>query len=268
MLWNAKNGTIPVENTVMDYIQFGSGARFLIMLPGLGDGLRTVKGAALPFAAMYRMFCKDFTVLSFSRRQQIPEGQTTLDMARDVKHCMDVLGVAKADVFGVSMGGMIAQHLASEYPERVGKLILAVTCARPNAILVESVSKWLELADRGDHTALMDDNLRKIYSDEYYRKNKYLVPVMGALTKPKSYDRFRKQAQACLSHASYDRLPQIQAPTLVIGGEQDKTLGGDASREIAARIPGARLRMYERWGHGVYEEEPEFNSLVLEFLKE
>jgi len=52
-----------------------------------------------------------------------------------------------------------------------------------------------------------------------------------------------------------------------VGGEKDLALGGDASREIAAQIPGAQLRMYDRWGHGLYEEEKEFNGLVMDFLK-
>ena len=53
---------------------------------------------------------------------------------------------------------------------------------------------------------------------------------------------------------------------MVIGGGQDKALGGEASREIAARISGAQLLMYEQWGHGVYEEEKGFNQVVLGFL--
>lgn len=264
---NIKNGTIPFPGTNMAYIRFGNGPRNLIMLPGLGDGLRTTKGTALPMALMYQAFARDFTVYAFSRLDHLPEGYTTRDMARDQKMAMDALGIEKADIFGVSMGGMIAQHLAADYPEMVGKLILTVTSARPNPILVESVQEWVDLARQGDHTALMDSNLKRIYSDDYYRKNKSLIPVIGRLTKPKSYDRFLAQAEACLNHNAYDALPSISAPTLVIGGAQDKALGGDPSREIAARIPGAQLRMYEKWGHGVYEEEKGFNAFILDFLK-
>jgi len=264
---NAKNSVLTIKNTKMEYIRFGSGERILIMLPGLGDGLRTMKGTALPMALMYRGFAKDFTVYAFSRLTDLPEGCTTRDMARDQANAMDLLGIEKADIFGVSMGGMIAQHLAADYPERVNKLILTVTCARPNSILTESVEEWLDCARGDDHTALMDSNVRRIYSDEYYRKNKWLIPIMGMLTKPKSYHRFFIQANACLTHDAYDKLPAIQSPTLVIGGERDKALGGDASREIAARIPNARLQMYEQWGHGVYEEEKRFNQTILSFLK-
>ena len=118
MLYNAKSGTLTLGNTTMDYIRFGTGPRTLIILPGLGDGLQTVKGTALPMALMYRMFSKEFTVYAFSRKNNLPEGCTTRDMARDQAEAMSVLGIETADIFSVSMGGMIAQHLAIDYPER------------------------------------------------------------------------------------------------------------------------------------------------------
>ena len=267
MLYNAKNGTLKISGTEMDYIRFGIGERILVMLPGLGDGLRSMKGTALPMALMYRMFAKDFTVYAFSRKNVLPEGYTTRDMARDQAEAMERLGIECADIFGVSMGGMIAQHLAIDYPEKVDKLILTVTSARPNPILTESIEEWVSCAKRDDHTALMDSNVRRIYSEGYYRKNKWMVPIMGKLTKPKSYERFFVQADACLTHNAYESLHQIQAPTLVIGGEKDLSLGGDTSREIAAKIPGTELRMYEQRGHGLYEEAKDFNQVILNFLK-
>ena len=263
-----KNGTVRIGEANMDYVCFGRGKGTLIMLPGLGDGLTTVKGTALPMALLYRIFAKDFTVYLFSRRNDLPSGYTTRDMARDQAEAMEKLGIEKADVVGVSTGGMIAQYLAIDHPEKVNKLVLAVTSARPNPILQESVGEWIRHAKDGDHAAFMDSNLRRIYSEDYYRNNKWMVPITGKLTKPKSYGRFFIQADACLTHDVNDMLCQIKAPALVIGGEKDRALGGDASREIAGAIPGATLRMYEQWGHGLYEEAKDFNKTVLDFLTE
>ena len=89
---------------------------------------------------------------------------------------------------------------------------------------------------------------------------------MGVLAKPKSYDRFFIQAQACLTHDAQAQLPRITAPTLVIGGEKDLALGAQASRILAAAIPGAALKMYPQWGHALYEEAKDFNQVVLDFL--
>jgi pimeloyl-ACP methyl ester carboxylesterase len=234
MLYRAKNGTVKLGEITMDYIRFGNGQRTLIILPGLGDGLQTVKGTALPMALMYCCFAREFTVYAFSRRNDLPDGFSTRAMAADLAAAMEQMEIEKADFLGVSMGGMIAQYVAIDHPEKVGKLILTVTSAGPNPILTESINEWVNYANGADHVAFMDSNLRRIYSEDYYRKNKWLVPIMGKLTKPKSYDRFFIQANACLTHNALEELGRIQSSVLVIGGEKDKALGGEASREIAA----------------------------------
>ena len=261
-----RNGSLTIDGARMDYIRFGAGARVLVMLPGLGDGLRTVAGTALPMALLYRKFAKQYTVYAFSRREPLAQSCTTRDMAADQAKAMEALGIGRADILGVSMGGMIAQWLAIDHPERVGKLILTVTCPEPNPILTESVQEWGALAKRGDHAGFMDSNLRRIYSEQYYRKNRWLTPLVGALTKPKSYKRFFIQANACLTHDALAELPKIKAQTLVIGGEKDLALGAEASRILAQHIPGAELKMYPQWGHGLYEEAGDFNDVVLAFL--
>ena len=267
MALKAKNGIVQIDGTDLEYIRFGTGGRILIMLPGLGDGLRSMKGTALPMGVMYREFAKDFTVYLFSRKTPLPQGYGTRDMARDQAEAMDRLGIERAHVFGVSMGGMIAQWLAIDHPDRVERLVLAVTSAEPNPILIESIEEWMALAQAGDTTGFMRSNLRRMYSDRYCRQSMWLAPILGRLTKPKSYDRFFIQSRACLNHNAAALLPTIRAKTLVIGGEQDKALGPEASRKIAATIPGAELKMYPQWGHGLYEEEKTFNRTVGEFLR-
>lgn len=263
-----KNGILQLKQGKMEYVRFGHGKKQLIMIPGLGDGLRSMKGTALPLALYYRQFSEKYTVHIFARKTPLSAGASTRDMAGDLKEAMELLGIRKADILGVSMGGMIAQHLAIDWPERVEKLVLVVTCARPNPIILESLEEWTGFARRGDHPGLMDSNLRRIYSDKYYRQNKWMIPLIGRLTKPKSYDRFLVMAESCATHDAFDWLGSITAPTLVLGGEQDISLGGDASRELAERIPGARLKMYPQWGHGLYEEAPDFLETVTDFLKE
>ena len=266
MFYHAQEGLVQLSQGTIEYIRFGTGRRTLVMLPGLGDSLRSMKGTAIPMALMYRIFAREFTIYVFSRRKVLPTGYTTRDMARDQAEAMERLGISTADIFGVSMGGMIAQHLAIDYPQKVGKVILAVTAARPNPLLEASVREWMEFAQKGDHIGFMDSNLRRIYSETYCRKNRWMIPLLGKLTKPKSYDRFFIQANACLTHNTYASLNKILSPTLVVGGVRDQILGGDASREIADMITGAELFMYPQWGHGLYEESSDFNRLVLDYL--
>lgn len=116
----------------MDYISFGEGSKKLVMIPGLGDALKTVKGSAVAFAIAYREYAKDYKVYVFSRKNQMVEGYSTRDMAKDQAEAMKILGISKASVMGVSEGGMIAQYIAVDYPEMVEKLVLAVTLSRQN----------------------------------------------------------------------------------------------------------------------------------------
>jgi pimeloyl-ACP methyl ester carboxylesterase len=76
----------------------------------------------------------------------------------------------------------------------------------------------------------------------------------------------KQTAHACFEHNAADHLHMISAPTLVVGGEQDIALDGDASRQIAAAIPNAALYMYQNLGHGLYDEAKDFQHLVLDFL--
>ena len=266
MFLHARNGTVRLRDDDMHYVRFGGGKRPLIILPGVGDGLATVKGTAVPMALTYRALAREHTFYVFSRRNHLPAGSSTRDMARDLLQAMDALGIARADIVGVSMGGMIAQHFAADYPERTGRLVLVASCACSNPVLEESVSEWTAFARQGNHTALMDSSVRRIYSQAYYRKNRWLVPIVGRLTKPRSYDRFLIQAAACLAHDASDRLSSIRAKTLVLGGGQDRALGADASRELAASISGAKLIMYPQWGHGLYDEAKDFQQTVTDFL--
>ncbi|MBQ7284420.1 MAG: alpha/beta hydrolase [Oscillospiraceae bacterium] len=268
MLYNAKNSSVKINNSSMDYISFGSGKKVLVMLPGLGESLQSVKGPALPMAFMYRRFAREYTVYIFSRRDNLPQGYTTADMSADLKCVLDTLGIGKIFLVGVSMGGMIAQHFAADYQQYVEKLALVVTCAKPNNVAQKAINHWIKLVKKDDYKAFMDSNVKLIYSDRYYRKNKLLVPFVSLVTKPKKFDRFFVQADACLSHNAYDMLQLITCPVIVIGGEKDMVVGGDASREIAGAIKGSTLKMYSQWGHGLYEEAKDFIDTVADFFRQ
>ena len=267
MLYHAKNCKVKIGNTFMNYAVFGTGEKKLIMIPGLGDRLRTDQKFADFYALLYRKFAKDYTVFVFSQKTVMPDYYSTRKMAKDMKEAMDILGIEKADVIGVSMGGMVAQHLAADYPGIVEKLVLVVTASRKNQYTQSCISSWIEMAKRGDYRKLMLDNLKKMYTREYLEKNKLIVSFIGKIGKPKSYERFINMANACLCHDAYDKLEKIQAETFVIGGARDRTLGGKASVEIAEKIPNAQLKMYEQYGHALYDEAKDFVDVVLRFLQ-
>ena len=267
MLYQAKNCKVKIGNTSMSYAVFGTGKKNLIMIPGLGDGLRTDRKLAAFYALLYGKLAKEYTVYVFSQKNVMPDRYSTRKMAKDMKEAMDILGIQKAYVVGVSLGGMISQHLASDYPECVEKLVLVVTSSKKNQYSQSCISGWIEMAKRGDYRKLMLDTLKKMYTKEYLEKNKVLVNLAGKVGKPKSYERFITMAYACLCHDAYEKLEKIQAKTLVIGGALDRTLGSKASVEIAEKIPNAELKMYEQYGHALYDEAKDFTDVVLQFFR-
>lgn len=268
MLLNARNGNLKIDDTDMDYISFGSGSKNLIMIPGVGDGLMTVKGKAFPFAMMYRKFAKDYQVTVFSRKNTLEKNYSTKDMARDCKLAMDRLNIKQADIIGVSQGGMIAQHLAIDYPEAVRKLVLVVTSSRNNKTIQEVLSRWIKYAENHQFKELMLDNIHLMYSKEYLKKNKWMELIAGKFGRPSTFERFIIMAQACIEHDTYEKLHEIKADTLIIGGECDQIVEGKSSKDIAEKIPGCKLVMYPEYGHALYEEAKDFNQLIFDYLNQ
>ena len=176
-----KNGRVEIGNTEMDYVSFGNGEGKLVVLPGLSDGLATVRGKALVLSLPYRRFLRDYTVYMFSRKNAMPEGYTIEAMADDQALAMRKLGIDRACLIGVSQGGMIAQRIAIRYPARVAKLILAVTAPNANRVVQNVVTGWIDMALRGDHAALMMDTAERMYSEAYLRRNRKLLQLHRCL---------------------------------------------------------------------------------------
>lgn len=76
---------------------------------------------AIPMSMAYRMYANDYKVFIFSRKNDLEEGYSTRDMARDQAEAMKMLGIKSANILGISQGGMIAQYLAIDYPDIIEK---------------------------------------------------------------------------------------------------------------------------------------------------
>ena len=265
MLYHVKEQRIRIRDTQIDCITFGEGTRPLVMIQGLQT--RGIRGAGLTLAWMYRIFARDYRVYLFDRRPDVQDGITVRDLAEDVAAAMDELGIGRADVIGVSQGGMIAQYLAIDRPDLVNRLVLAVTLSRNNAAVESVVGNWIALTERGAMKQLVQDMAEKMYSDAYIRRYRPFMPLLTAVQKPRDAQRFIRLAKACLTCNAYEELDRIQCPVFVIGGRQDRVVGADASEEIAQKL-GCRVFIYEQLGHAAYEEAKDFNRRMYDFLME
>lgn len=262
-----KNGIVSIDDTDMYYVSFGCGKRVLVVLPGLSDGLSTVKGKAWLLFSPYKRFLKDYTVYMFSRKNRMPIGYTIREMAQDQVRVMKKLGIEKACILGVSQGGMIAQYIAIDHPEIAEKLILAVTAPYANNVVKSTVEYWINLAKRGDHKTLMTDTAEKMYSRAYLRKYEKLLPLLAKITKPADYERFYRNAEAILSFDTRKDLSKITCPTLIIAGDDDHTVGNKAPYHLKKKIAGSKLFIYKGLGHGAFEEGKDFYKRVFRFCK-
>lgn len=119
--------------------------------------------------------------------------------------------------------------------------------------------------DRDDYRGILLDTAESSYTGAYLERGLKLNKMLAGF-KPKDYSRFRILCRSCLEHNIYDDLAKISCPMLIIGADQDRVLGAQASVEMNDRIPDSQLYMYEGYSHGVYEQAKDFNSRVLRYL--
>ena len=263
---STKGKTLYFNEKSMDYVTFGKGKKSLVIIPGLGDGLQTVKGKAQLFSLSYRLLAKRYKIYVFSRINELRQGYKTRDMAADVAEAMEVLNITSAYVMGISQGGMIAQWLAVDFPEKVQKLILAVTTAKPSQLARERIEHWQKLSQSGNFNHLMLDIAKHSYTQKSYQKSRLLYNIMGRLGRIKDEKRIAIQSQSCLTHDSLEVLKEIHCPTFVLGALEDDVVGVDGSKELAKAISGCQLLILKHSGHALYEENKTFQEAVCEFL--
>lgn len=263
---STKGKTLYFNNKSMDYVTFGKGKQPLVIIPGLGDGVQTVKGKAQLFSLSYRLLAKHYKIYVFSRINELRQAYTTRDMAADVSEAMETLNLDTAYIMGISQGGMIAQWLATDFPERVQKLILAVTTAKPSQLARERIEYWQKLSQSGNFKHLMLDIAQHSYTQKSYQKWRFLYNIMGRLGRIKDEKRIVIQSQSCLEHNSLEVLKEIQCPTLVLGALEDDVIGVDGSKELATAILDCQLLILKHSGHALYEENKAFQEAVCGFL--
>jgi len=244
----------------------------LVLVMGLAGSCKGWLALQVPdFSAQHR-------TLIFENRgvgqSEDPGGPfTSADLADDLAGLLDALEIERVHVLGAFLGGMAAQEFALRHPQRLARLVLTGTYARPDAKRRLLLEKWREMTRHGQTAEIfVRERLLWTLQDETLEQTD-LIEAMSASFPGKSLpmdgDLLIRQCDACLRHDSYDRLRNIQHPTLVLCGRQDQLTPPKLHRQLADEIPHARLVTLSYGAHLLMAEAAEtFNATVLHFLAE
>jgi pimeloyl-ACP methyl ester carboxylesterase len=223
------------------------------------------------FGRYYRTIALDHRDISDS--DVVTEDYTVSDMAGDAAAVLKELGVQRAHVLGISMGGFVALQLALCHPELVEKLVLISTSAGgsthvpPNQQMIEMLGRSRQGVEVGE---LARDNYRLIMAPGYAESHPEELGMVAEIARyrPLSAQAYLRQLQAALTHDASQELGRIQVPTLVIHGDADPLVVPANGQYLAQHIKGAKHIVYHNVGHVPIIEYPEeFNRDVLAFLE-
>ena len=248
-----------------------NGIKFNYKVEGRGRPLVMISGIGLPLGSLNRQAAvlkKHFTVVRLDNRgagkTDKPAGPySTPTMAEDVIGLMDLLKIGKADVFGYSMGGMIAQEVALGHPDRLEKLVLCATysCIDKESGPTPEVGKLAGLSGADYLRAFL-----KLVSGSAARRF-FWFWKMALTSSAESRAGFRAQLAACQTHNTVQRLGSIRASTLVVVGTNDRLIRPQSSEVLAREIPHARLTRIPNGSHLIpIERANDLSAVVLQFL--
>ncbi|MGA7987015.1 MAG: alpha/beta fold hydrolase [Candidatus Dormiibacterota bacterium] len=242
----------------------------LLLIPGLGARSAVFEPVVDDLARRYRVITFDPRGIGDS------EGGGVIslpNMARDAIAVLESAGVGAAAVFGASMGGLVAQHVVVDHPARVSRLILAATAPGGDNGVDAEPAHQAALLGKGARTPEAAYRLActVLYSPRFQRSHPEFIEaqIRDRAEHPARPRVFSAQYRAMwLPDDSFDRLPGVTVPTLVLHGTDDVVTPFENARILASQIPGALLRPFDECGHLFFHERPaETARVVNEFLR-
>jgi pimeloyl-ACP methyl ester carboxylesterase len=229
----------------------------LILLEGMGGDIPGWRRNIPTLARELRVIAYDFR--GNGNSDEPPSPCTMATFVEDTLALLDSLGIDRSHVYGQSFGGMVAQEMALARRDRVRTLVLACTHAGPSTAVrvrgarVPKGEPWRAMYAAGfpeRHPEHVAEDLR-----------------IGA-AQPKHPEGGRRQWEAMQGFDSFDRLPTIGVPTLVLHGTEDLAVSPENAEILAGRIPGAELMLLEGAGHLYHSEQAEAaDAAVLDFVR-
>ncbi len=243
----------------------------LLLIPGFGSNGTVYWANTSALARRYRVIVQD--PRGSGRSDVVPGPYTMAMLAGDAAAVLDAEGVQAAHVFAASMGGMIAQHIALLHRERVRGLVLACTTPGGSHHVLprpEQLASFMAAAEMEDPVAAVRLTYPLNYSDAYAESHdeEIVARILANEALRSTPEGRAAQLAAVQGHDTYDDLPRIGAPTLVLHGAADGIVPVANGQTIASRIPGARLRTWAQGRHVFFSElADEVNAAIADFLE-
>lgn len=256
---------VKINEIHINYETYGGEGDVIMFSHSLGTNLLMWEPQVNALRDRYKILCFDTRGHGES---DVPDGPYTLEgLAEDAIKLLDILGIEKVHWVGLSMGGMIGQAVALNYPERLKTLILCDTAAK---VYEEDQPIWQERIDtalqRGMEP-LLEPTLERWFTKPFLEKNPPVVDLIRRLFLSTPVKGFVGCAEAIRKLNYLDRLSEIKLPTLIIVGEEDMGTPVEVSELMHQRISGSELVIIPSAAHLSNLEQPEkFNSTLLDFL--
>ena len=248
---------------------------------GKGPPLAMIRGVGSNVDHWYEQvsaLSQKFQLLIFDNRgiarSSDPGGPFTIrDMATDTIALMEAVGIEKAHVLGYSMGGMIAQEMALNHPQRIGGLVLVATdCGISRRIKArpEASRLFSEMVRLGTKEARLAAE-RCLFAGQTFENNPAVIRRYAEVSQrfPAAQAMLARQWAAVKQHDASQRLRLISSPTLAITGSEDVLIPPQNSALLAELIPGAHSASIDGGGHLFLIEQPrQFNEAVNGFLEQ
>jgi len=237
----------------------------LLMIPGLGATRRVYDPLVPLLAERHRVVVFDPRGVGDS---EITDGPYTMaQLAGDAVCVLDAAGEDTAAVFGASMGGMVAQHVALDHPERVAKLVLA--CTSPGSAHAVPADREATRALLGKGAKTPADAYRLattvLYTPAFQRSHPEYVEreIAERARHPVRARAFSAQYEAVRQHDTWDRLPSLHMPVLLLHGSDDAVMPAGNSEVLASRIPRATVVILDGLGHLFWHEDPDRSAAAI-----